>query len=664
MSAEDGTVDLKKLLEDAMSGVSERNDELTGLLKKAQAVEVCPQPAADAQRTQQQQQQQAANAAGEVEPTTPPAPTTLPAPTTPPPGGEGGGGLPPPGDQGGRGPPPPPPMPGAGGEPCAPGQTTTDVVPCTSRVPAGPPVPPGPPPMPGAGGEPCAPGQTTTDVVPCTSQVPAGPPVPPVPHVPPGTAASRVGPAAPNKKGKKGQQGGGGDLLAAIRGHTTVVTATTDAATWETRRARAEALSKKVTSATPVGVSSNQIDMYRSINAAYDQLSKLIRTEFPKDTPERTAHWATTEKAYAVFLRDTLFGLDGRQPSEQFGRGVSAKDVNTLEQYAKSYLERTPVVKPVAAPVAAKGSMMEQMLAMQANLGKKKPRSTGTRTGQGSAAPDINKNSAVDENLDSNVGGVGQATQGSQQELTAEQQAEAKPEAVEKAAAIQQVKKAAAIKKVKFADILSDRDGLKKRVEAIYDKLGKADKKAVYGTLVTVKARPTSPKMEKDFDLAYMRFMFTSLRALKVEGTTDWKEPTDTMTPAAIAAYMDKIKTTSEEFMATKTDAQGGASDDDDEEDDDDVEGGSDTDEQEEDDGSGGKPLVLYEPSVRRVLMSMLLKDERASEATCADRFCIRDFSRCRLPCCPADRRLLGQCAEAELRELVHLLHPLLRRAY
>jgi hypothetical protein len=133
----------------------------------------------------------------------------------------------------------------------------------------------------------------------------------------------------------------------------------------------------------------------------------------------------------------------------------------------------------------------------------------------------------------------------------------------------------------------------------------------------------------KDFDIAVNVFVDAALDHLQVQATGGWSDEHD------------------------------------DEEDDDDVEGGSDTDEQEEGEGgSGGKPLVLYEPSVRRVLMSMLLEDERASAATCADRFCRRDFSRCRLPCCPADRRLLGRCAEAELRELVYALHPLLRRAW
>ena len=112
----------------------------------------------------------------------------------------------------------------------------------------------------------------------------------------------------------------------------------------------------------------------------------------------------------------------------------------------------------------------------------------------------------------------------------------------------------------------------------------------------------------------------------------------------------------------------GGCWSDDDEEEG--VGGGSGTEEEEEEEEDeeegnegGGKPHVWYEPSVRRVLMSMLLADEWADAHTCAGRLCRRDFSRCRFQCLPSDRQLLEECAEAELRRLVHSLHPLLRRA-
>jgi hypothetical protein len=380
--------------------------------------------------------------------------------------------------------------------------------------------------------------------------------------------------------------------------------------------------------------------------------------------------------------------------------GGKLKKAETVDKSAPMIPGAAELSGEAAPAPPPAGSMMAQMLAKRQQLGTKKRKGTGKGKGTGSAA-------SVDGN--DNIDSTSQPAPETQQQLTPEQQLQAKAEAKEKADAKEKAEaeakeakakavadakaEKAAANKVKFADLRSDRDGLKKRVEAINQKLGKAERTALLLIVAEVKRNPTGQR-DKAFDLAYMRFMFKALKALNVEGTADWKEPSDAMKPATIETYMAKIKTTSEEFMATTTDAHGGASDDDyeededmeysqsdddddddveggsdtdehdDEEDDDDVEGGSEDEEQEGEEEGGGKPLVLYEPSVRRVLMSMLLEDERASAATCADRFCRRDFSRCRLPCCPADRRLLDRCAEAELRELVYALHPLLRRAW
>ena len=113
------------------------------------------------------------------------------------------------------------------------------------------------------------------------------------------------------------------------------------------------------------------------------------------------------------------------------------------------------------------------------------------------------------------------------------------------------------------------------------------------------------------------------------------------------------------------TDSFGGGSEDEEEDAEGDAEGDA---EEEEARGAAGRGewRARYEPSVRRVLTSMLLAPAGmggADAGTCADSVCRGDFSRCALPCSPADRRLLRRCAEAQLRQLVLSLHPLLRRA-
>ena len=112
-------------------------------------------------------------------------------------------------------------------------------------------------------------------------------------------------------------------------------------------------------------------------------------------------------------------------------------------------------------------------------------------------------------------------------------------------------------------------------------------------------------------------------------------------------------------------DSFGGGSEDEEGDEEGDAEGDA---EEEEARGAAGRGewRARYEPSVRRVLTSMLLAPEGmggADAGTCADWVCRGDFSRCALPCSPADRRLLRRCAEAQLRQLVLSLHPLLRRA-
>jgi hypothetical protein len=85
--------------------------------------------------------------------------------------------------------------------------------------------------------------------------------------------------------------------------------------------------------------------------------------------------------------------------------------------------------------------------------------------------------------------------------------------------------------------------------------------------------------------------------------------------------------------------------------------------EEDEDASSRGPPHVWYEPSVRRVLMNLLLQDRRATVPDCIARLTSARFTQLPFPCLPTDQELVQRCKAAKLRRLVTALHPVLAPA-
>ena len=73
----------------------------------------------------------------------------------------------------------------------------------------------------------------------------------------------------------------------------------------------------------------------------------------------------------------------------------------------------------------------------------------------------------------------------------------------------------------------------------------------------------------------------------------------------------------------------------------------------------------VFEPALRRLLISMLLKNRRLSAADCVRRICACDFSGCQFPCLREQQLVRGFVQYPFYRDAVHhavhRLHPLLK---
>ena len=76
----------------------------------------------------------------------------------------------------------------------------------------------------------------------------------------------------------------------------------------------------------------------------------------------------------------------------------------------------------------------------------------------------------------------------------------------------------------------------------------------------------------------------------------------------------------------------------------------------------------VFEPALRRLLISMLLKNRRLSAADCVRHICACDFSGCQLPYLAEQRLVRGFVGYPYYRDavhhVVHRLYPLLRPHY
>jgi hypothetical protein len=216
--------------------------------------------------------------------------------------------------------------------------------------------------------------------------------------------------------------------------------------------------------------------------------------------------------------------------------------------------------------------------------------------------------------------------------------------------------------------------GYKRKAEIVHNKViakQTADAhKELYEALKAKDEKKLNNDMLKSlFTNAYEAYMLPALKSLGFDVPKKTNKNAKTFT--------QKLEEAFQGVLTMKGGASGDGDDDDDDDDEgDSVGGGSESEEDEDGDedededdeqgveeqGGGGakRPHVWYEPSVRRLLMSLLLHDRRAGVAECLARLQSDDVAQYLVPCLGRDRELVRQCKAAKLRRLVMTLHPIL----